>query len=83
MHNQCVISIGIWLISEEDMFVWLLTGHLKAETESEIITAQDQTLQTKYSQTQLQCILRGVLQRSIVTQVYYSPCLFKLCFKRH
>lgn len=81
MHSQCVISIGKWLISEEDMFLWLLTEHLKAETESEIRAEQDQTLQTKYSQPQLQRILRGMLQRSIVTQVFYSPGLVKLYFK--
>ena len=35
-------------ISEEDMFLWLSKGDLKAETESEIVAAQDQALQTKY-----------------------------------
>jgi hypothetical protein len=32
-------------------FPWLLRGDLTAETESEIIAAQDQVLQTKYSVT--------------------------------
>jgi len=36
------------LISEEDTFLWLSKGDLKAETESEIVAAQDQALQTKY-----------------------------------
>ena len=35
------------LISEEDTFLWLSKGDLKAETESEIVAAQDQALQTK------------------------------------
>jgi len=35
-------------ISEEDTFLWLLKGDLKAETESEIVAAQDQALNTKY-----------------------------------
>jgi hypothetical protein len=30
------------------MLSWLLRGDLKVETESEIIAAQDQALQTKY-----------------------------------
>ena len=36
------------LISEEDTFLWLSKGDLKAETESEIVAAQDQALHTKY-----------------------------------
>ena len=35
-------------LSEEDTFLWLSKGDLKAETESGIVTAQDQALQTKY-----------------------------------
>jgi len=36
------------LISEEDTFLWLSKGDLKAETESEIVAAQHQALNTKY-----------------------------------
>ena len=35
------------------MFLWLLKGDLKAETESEIVAAQDQALQTKYYATKI------------------------------
>jgi len=35
------------------MFLWLSQGELKAETESEIVAAQDQALQTKYLATKL------------------------------
>jgi hypothetical protein len=35
------------------MFLWLLKGDLKVETESEIVTAQDQALQTKYYATKI------------------------------
>jgi hypothetical protein len=35
------------LIDVEDAFLWLSRGDLKGEIESEIIIAQDQTLQTK------------------------------------
>jgi len=48
MHRQYIINICRQLISEEDTFPWLSKGDLKAETESEIVTAQDQALQTKY-----------------------------------
>ena len=36
------------LISEEDTLLWLPKGDLKAETESEIVVAQNQALNTKY-----------------------------------
>jgi hypothetical protein len=51
MHGQYVINIDIQLISEEDTFIWLSKGDVKAETESEIVAAQDQELQTKYYAT--------------------------------
>ena len=35
------------------MFLWLSKGDLKAETESEIVAAQDQVLQTKYDATKI------------------------------
>ena len=41
------------LISEEDTFLWLSKGDLKAETESEIVAAQDQAIQTKYYATKI------------------------------
>ena len=41
------------LISEEDTFLWLSKGDVKAETESEIFAAQDQALQTKYYETKI------------------------------
>ena len=48
--------LEVWidkLIGEEDTLLWLLGGDLKGETESEIIAAQDQTLQTKYGATKM------------------------------
>jgi hypothetical protein len=41
------------LTGEEDMFLWLSKGDLKAETESEIVAVQDQVLQTKYYATKI------------------------------
>jgi len=40
------------LIGEEDAFLWL-SKDLKAETESEIMAAQDQALNTKYYVTRI------------------------------
>jgi hypothetical protein len=42
MHGQCIRSIDRQLISEDDTFLWLSSGDLKAETESETAAAQDQ-----------------------------------------
>ena len=53
MHGQYIINIDRQLISEEDAFLWLLKGDLKTETESEIVAAQDQALQTKYYATKI------------------------------
>jgi hypothetical protein len=48
MRGQYIRSIVKQLISKEDTFLWLSKGDLKAETESEIVAAQDQAQQTKY-----------------------------------
>jgi hypothetical protein len=53
MHGQYIRNIDRQLISEEDTFLWLLKGDLKAETESEIVAAQDQAIQTKYFTTKI------------------------------
>jgi len=53
MHGQCIRNIDRQLIGEEDAFLWLLKGDLKAETESEIVAAQVQALQTKYYATKI------------------------------
>jgi hypothetical protein len=48
IHGQYIRSINKHLISEEDMFLWLSKGDLKAETESEMVAAQHQAMQQKY-----------------------------------
>jgi len=53
MHGQYFRNIDRQLTSEEDTFLWLSKGDLKAETESEIVAAQDQVLQTKYYATKI------------------------------
>jgi len=53
MHGQHIRNTDRQLIIEEDTFLWLLKGDLKAETESEIVAAQDQALQTKHYATKI------------------------------
>jgi len=51
MHGQYIRSTKWELIDEEDAFLWLSRGYLKGETDSEITSAHDLVLQTKYSET--------------------------------
>ena len=53
MHGQYIRNMDRQLISEEDTFLWLSQRDLKAETESEIVAAQDQALNTKYYTTKI------------------------------
>jgi hypothetical protein len=53
MHGQYIRSIDKQLISEEDTFLWLSKGDLKAEAESEIAAAQDRALQTEHRATEI------------------------------
>jgi hypothetical protein len=53
MHGQYIRNIDRQLISEGDTFLWLSKGDLKAETESEIVAAQDRALRTKYYATKI------------------------------
>jgi hypothetical protein len=53
MNDQYIRSIHREIISDEDMFLWLLREALKEETESARTPAQDQALDTKYHVTQI------------------------------
>jgi hypothetical protein len=53
MHGQYIRNMETQLISEEDTFLWLSKGDLRAETESEIVATQVQALHTKYYATKL------------------------------
>ena len=53
MYGQYIRNMYGQLISEEDTFFWLPKRELKAETESEIVAAQDQALNTKYYATKI------------------------------
>jgi hypothetical protein len=53
MHAQGIRNIDRQLVSEEDTFLCPSKRVLKAETESEIVAAQDQALQTKYYATKI------------------------------
>jgi hypothetical protein len=53
MYDQYTTSMDRQFIDVESTFLWLSRRDVKAETESEIITTQDQALQTKYLQKRL------------------------------
>jgi len=53
MYGQYIRNIDRLLIGEEDTFIWLSRGDLNAETESEILAAQDRALQTEYCATKV------------------------------
>jgi hypothetical protein len=46
MHGQYIKKMDKQLISEAVIFLWLSKGDLKAETESKIVAAEDQALNT-------------------------------------
>jgi hypothetical protein len=52
MHDQYIRIMDRQLISEEDT-LWLSTGDLKGESESDKIAVQDQALQTKCHMTKI------------------------------
>jgi hypothetical protein len=47
--------LAVWIDSllVKNTFLWLLSGHLKGETESEIKAAPDQALHDKYHATEI------------------------------
>jgi len=53
LRRQYIRKIDRQLISEEDTFLWLSKEDLRAETESEIVAAQDHALQTKHYATKM------------------------------
>jgi len=53
MHGQYIRNIDRELVNEEDTLLWISKGDLNAETESEIVAAQDQAIQTKYYATKI------------------------------
>jgi len=91
MHGQYIRNTDRQLISEEDTFLWLSKGDLNAETESEIVAAQDQALQTKYyatkilnTETDSKCRLFQKFEETIYHIMSACPILAKERYiKRH
>ena len=91
MHVPYIRNIDRQLISEEDAFFWLSKGDLKAETESEIVAAQDQVLQTKYyatkilnTETNSRCRLCQQFDETVDHIISACPILAKdLYIRRH
>jgi len=91
IYEQYIRNIDRQLISEEDTFLWLSKGDLKAETESEIVAAQDQALKTKYhvtkilsTETDSKCRLCQKFDETIDHTISACPILAKERYiKRH
>jgi len=93
MHGQYVRSIDRQLSSEEDTFLWLSRGDVKGGTESEIVAAQDEALQTKYhaicdknirTETDSKCRLCKQLDETVEHVVSECPILAREQYiKRH
>jgi hypothetical protein len=91
MHGQYIRRIDKQLISEEDTFLWLSKGDLKAETESEMVAAQAQALKTKYCATKIlqteedsKCKLCYQCEESVDHIISAGPILAKGQYsKRH
>ena len=84
MHGQYIRNIDRQLNSEEDTFLWLSKGDLKAETESEIVAAQDHALETKYyatkilnTETESKCRLCQKFDETIDHIIWACPILAK------
>jgi hypothetical protein len=84
MHGQYITNMDRQLISEEGTFLWLSKGDLKAETESKIVAAQEQVLNTKYyvttilhTETDSKCRLCQQLDETIDHMISACPILAK------
>ena len=90
MHGQYIRSMDRQLVHAADMFLWL-RGDLEGRTEGEIITAQDQALQTKYhatkilqTETDIKCRLCKQFDKSVDHIISACPLLAKERYlKRH
>jgi hypothetical protein len=91
MHGQYIRNMDRQRISEEDTFLWLSEGDLKAETESEIVAAQDQALNTNcyatkilHTETNRKCRLCQKHDETIDRLISACPILAKEQYvKRH
>jgi hypothetical protein len=91
MYWQYIRNMDRQLIGEGDTFLWLSKGDLTAETEGEIVAAQDQALNTKYyatkilhTETDSNCRLCQQLDETIEHITSACPVLAKEQYvKRH
>jgi hypothetical protein len=83
MHGHYIRSTDKHIISEEDTFLLLSRGDLKPETETEIIAAHNQTLQTNnatkilQTETDGKCTLCQHFQRIADHGISACPILAK------
>jgi hypothetical protein len=91
MHGQDIRNMDRQLVSKEDTFLRLSKGDLKAEIESEIVVAQDQTLNTKnyatkilHAETDSKCRLCQQFDETMDHMTSACPILAKEQYvKRH
>ena len=91
MNGQYIRNIDRQLINEEETFLRLSKGDLKAENESEIVAAQDKALLTKYhaakilnTETGSKCRLFQQFDETIYHIISACPILAKEQYtKRH
>jgi len=84
MRGKCVRNIDRQLIGAEDTSLWLSKGDLKPQNESEIVAAQDQSLQTKYyatnvlnTETDSKCRLSQQFDETLDHIIFAWPILAK------
>ena len=84
MNGQYIKSKDRQLITEEDMLLWLSRKDLKSETESKLVAAQDQALQTNYfaakvlqKETDSKCRLREKFDETLDHILSACPLLAK------
>ena len=71
MHGQLPRNLHEKLVDIEQTYRWIKSGDIKGETESKIVTAQDQAISTNYFK-------KKILKEEIDTKCRYESNMKKL-----